>query len=472
MKAVQIPLKRLLIVLAAFFLTFTLIPASTVAAKVGTNILEVPGSYPTIQAAIDAASPDDRVLVAPGTYVESIRMKYGVIVEGSGAEVTTIQGDGSWFEYPYQTYTVLGDNNSEITGFEITGSLIGVLCSESSPTISKNFITGNKYGIDVVWESSPIVINNIITGNNWFGIEVVYSSPTIANNVISGSDYGIRVWGSDPTIANNVIVGNGLGGIDSKNESPSLIVNNTIIGNGGYGIRCLRNTQPIVANNIVAGHSGYGIICEDNSNADIGFNDIWNNGTDYYGCSAGPGDISVDPMFVDPAAEDYRLVEGSPVIDAGTNDAPSLPAVDFDGNLRIVDGNFDGWAVADMGAFEFQVVHAEVEINPKTLNLDSKGEWVKAKITLPEPYLAVNVDISTVILNGVFADNEKYEVEGRKLVAWFDRAAVENFIGPGEVELTATGKVDGLVFSGSDKVKVVSSGREITGKNISLSIDG
>jgi hypothetical protein len=48
------------------------------------------------------------------------------------------------------------------------------------------------------------------------------------------------------------------------------------------------------------------------------------------------------------------LQEGSPSIDAGTNDAPGLPETDFDGNPRIADGDSDWVAVVDMRSFEFQ----------------------------------------------------------------------------------------------------------------------
>ena len=43
----------------------------------------------------------------------------------------------------------------------------------------------------------------------------------------------------------------------------------------------------------------------------------------------------------------------SPAIDAGDNTAPQLPALDLDGAARIVDGNFDGTARVDMGAYEY-----------------------------------------------------------------------------------------------------------------------
>ena len=59
-----------------------------------------------------------------------------------------------------------------------------------------------------------------------------------------------------------------------------------------------------------------------------------------------------DAGFADPQLGDYHLLPGSPLIDAGD---PATPAgSDMDGKPRIVDGNVDGTARRDMGAFEFQ----------------------------------------------------------------------------------------------------------------------
>lgn len=75
------------------------------------------------------------------------------------------------------------------------------------------------------------------------------------------------------------------------------------------------------------------------------------------------GNINADPKFVNAAAGDVRLQSGSSCIDAGNNyidyfpTVPGfqlLPSTDLDGNWRIVEGNHDGTATVDMGAFEFQ----------------------------------------------------------------------------------------------------------------------
>jgi hypothetical protein len=47
----------------------------------------------------------------------------------------------------------------------------------------------------------------------------------------------------------------------------------------------------------------------------------------------------------------------SPCIDTGDNNAPNLPATDFDGHPRIIDGDCNDTEVVDMGAFEFNYAY-------------------------------------------------------------------------------------------------------------------
>lgn len=84
--------------------------------------------------------------------------------------------------------------------------------------------------------------------------------------------------------------------------------------------------------------------------------------------------VTADPMFVDPGAGDYRLLAGSPSVDAGENAAvPSGMTTDWNGMPRFVDDpdtvdtGFGTAPIVDHGAFERQ---AEVTPCPGDLNND------------------------------------------------------------------------------------------------------
>jgi hypothetical protein len=60
----------------------------------------------------------------------------------------------------------------------------------------------------------------------------------------------------------------------------------------------------------------------------------------------GGGNVDLDPSFLNPAADDYALRAGSPVVDKGDVGTTSGP--DRAGNVRVVNG------IPDMGAYELQ----------------------------------------------------------------------------------------------------------------------
>ncbi len=81
------------------------------------------------------------------------------------------------------------------------------------------------------------------------------------------------------------------------------------------------------------------------SDANIGGNGPW----------TGVGNINEDPLFDLSGPHPYALLPNSPCIDTGTPDTTglNLPPCDIMGCVRIWDGDGDGMAVIDMGAYEF-----------------------------------------------------------------------------------------------------------------------
>ena len=66
----------------------------------------------------------------------------------------------------------------------------------------------------------------------------------------------------------------------------------------------------------------------------------------------GRNNISENPLYISPENGDFRLQTGSPCIDSGSDDSVDF-GTDYAGNYRIWDGNGNGEARVDMGAFEF-----------------------------------------------------------------------------------------------------------------------
>src|SRR5215472_19205959 len=84
------PLLILLVLLAFTFLAIYKPILPTVQAAT----IHVPADQPTIQKAINAASVNDTILVAPGTYHELVMLNKTVHLIGSGPSSTTIDGQG------------------------------------------------------------------------------------------------------------------------------------------------------------------------------------------------------------------------------------------------------------------------------------------------------------------------------------------------------------------------------------------
>jgi len=116
-------------------------------------------------------------------------------------------------------------------------------------------------------------------------------------------------------------------------------------------------------------------------------------------------------------------------------------------------------------------IPATIDIDPDTLKLKHRSEWITAYIELPEGYNVNNIDANTILLNSTIPlDVEAptavgdYDADGiPDLMVKFNRAEVIGFIETmdfdeigrfREVTLTVYGTVSGEVFDGSDTIRL------------------
>jgi hypothetical protein len=342
-------------ILASGVLFVALLSFSVVAASAAT--VHVPADQPTIQQAIDAANNGDLVLVSPGTYLERINYHGKAITlqsEGGPAQ-TIIDGNHQGTVVTFDTHE---GAQSVLTGFTIRFGSASIggginLGFGTSPTISQNIFSENVHlvggsGAAISGNgSSPLIERNTFVanvGDTQFSSGAVCfangSSPLIFNNIFKDNpctaiNFSITATGR-PVIANNTIVRNNVG----------------VRLSGMWG-----NANQLAANNILVGN-GIGLFLEFSTAGSPPTwinNLVFNNTTNYSGLAEQTGlngNISIDPRFV-PSSVNFQLQPRSLAIDRGTLAVPGLPALDFLGQPRVVDGDGDGSALPDLGACEF-----------------------------------------------------------------------------------------------------------------------
>ncbi len=200
-------------------------------------------------------------------------------------------------------------------------------------------------GGGIYCEASGFITNTVVTNN----VAVRYSSGAIhnrggiiANCLITGNEAAlesgaITLGSEEAQVINSTIVNNQL-----NNTSGSAISGGIMVENGH------------VKNCIVWGNR----VNQGSTERDIRISGLRTGtltNTCYKVASVVPADAQIvnciqdDPLFVNAESGDYHLAEGSPCINAGSNDLYALVSatVDLDGNDRIHD------TTIDMGAYEY-----------------------------------------------------------------------------------------------------------------------
>jgi N-acetylneuraminic acid mutarotase len=457
----------------------------------------------TINGAINKAVGGDIIKVAVGTYTgngsDVVLIKKDILLSGGWDLAFTIQNDRSTLDGQGERRGLQVLNSTAVVdrfivqnGFsESQGG--GIHNYSGELTLSNSIISGNvsKWMGGGIFNYGTLTINNTsIIGNsagdwccggggggggiqNYSGV-ITLNNSTVSGNVILGgfSGSGIAAF-PGKVILNNSTVSNNTGGSGEGIYTfvGSIILNNsTISGNESYGARNQAGNVTL-QNTILAGNGTDGDCYNDPSYSGTVISQGYNLIGKAENCTLTNTDlISVDPLlgaFL-PEQGYYPLLPGSPAIDAGN---PS-GCIDQNGNLLVTDqrgvsrpqdGNGDGIATCDMGAYEFvsPVIYIKIDIKPGSntnpINLGAKGVIPVAVLTTRE-FNAATLDSTTVLFAGASPLRwSKQDVDYDRdmdLLFHFDVRSLQ--LTKSSVEATLTGTTfDGRQVKGADKVKIV-----------------
>lgn len=340
----------------------------------------------TLKAGLDIAAAGDEIWVAAGTYkpadrTQSFRMKNGVGMYAGFAGNETKREQRA----PQVNVTILsGEVGDQTNLYDNCWHVIynpPVTASDPAytiPPVLDGFVLTSGYSLDSPTNSGsalhnshgPIIVtgctirNNLGTAVYCGSSSITFNGCTFASNSAGSPNYGgaMFVASSSLTLTNCIFACNFAysgAAVTVWDSSSVTLTGCTFSGNKAtLGSAVTNQSGTCVARNCIFwdviptnGSEIYG-------SATVTYSDI-------QGGKTGTGNISGNPTLVrnaGPGADgivstadddwgDLRLSMGSPCIDAGSNAYVST-SVDIAGNPRMLDGNGDGTATVDMGAYE------------------------------------------------------------------------------------------------------------------------
>lgn len=248
------------------------------------SVLGVPGDYPTIQTAVDAAQPGDLVLVEPGVYREQVNIttpqivlrgtdRNEVIVDGQFEREMGVMATADGVAVENMTVRDVTSNGfywDGVTGYRgsyltaINSGTYGIYAFDSVDGVFEHsYASGSADGGYYVGqcEDCRAILNEVTAEHNAFGFSGTnasnslylvnstwrYNGAGIVPNTLDSQRYAPS---RGATIAGNLVVGNG------NFDGP---VNSATWPAFGHGIVLAGGVHHEIRDNVVLDHPGYGI---------------------------------------------------------------------------------------------------------------------------------------------------------------------------------------------------------------------
>jgi hypothetical protein len=383
-------------------------------------------------AAADARIGAETILVGAGTYQGPFDVYGDVTLKGSGpsATILTMPASASKDEYVTVNGATIRDLTVKLAAAESSNDS-GIVLWNGAAAVNVRVDgagTVNSTGIEaadatiadstvqlplgsdstgIYGEGGTTITDTTIRGNSGFTHSGGGVADTLSRVSIKTSSRGISTDSGTVNVDDTVIDlgSSGATALTAANynasTSPKAINANhvTIVGggDGSRGAYAAAYTQTVlqvstitILNSIVRGPETDLSVMAGN-NGSVGGNSVasitvgnsnWSTKAEFpqpHGTAqvlVAAGNRNVNPRFVNAAAANYRLAPSSPLVDRG-NPAAGGPTSDVTGADRVFDGDANGSAVRDMGAYERTDLVA-----PKTLFTQTPVKRVtKAAVT-------------------------------------------------------------------------------------------
>ncbi|MEJ7599244.1 MAG: choice-of-anchor Q domain-containing protein [Kofleriaceae bacterium] len=274
-------------------------------------------------------------------------------LHGSIDEAVTVDGG--------RVVTMLGDPAAQLTRSSGTGAILTIRDDGTSVSIfdltirdAPNSPSGFGIVVPTASGSPSVALNRVLLTNNPAG-GITSSGGTLKVTQSTISDNpggGLSITTTQFDLTNNLIAGNGgpstaFGGVLINQTSSGMrtfdfntVTNNAAAAGSSTGVVCSLVTQAVTfSNNIIyENQTGGGRTQVGGNNCAWTYSDI---GPDTV---TGMGNMNLDPMFVNPADNNFHLQPGSPAKDAA--DPSATLATDIDEDARPVG------SARDMGSDE------------------------------------------------------------------------------------------------------------------------
>ncbi len=186
----------------------------------GSKTVKVPGDFPTIQAAVDEARPNDLVLIAPGTYAEAVIVRTpNVVIRGEDRNTVILDGNDELENGILVGADGVAVENLTVKRYTVNGVVFTKAYDAADPDTTE---------VLVGYRASYVTVSN----NGLYGLYAYFAQGGVFDHVYGSGhpDGGIYIGQCKPCdalVTDAVMELNGIG-YSGTNASGNLFVVNSI----------------------------------------------------------------------------------------------------------------------------------------------------------------------------------------------------------------------------------------------------